>query len=290
MKEIKILGVKVNIGVTMDEVVSVIEEAIRNGGSQIVCTTNPEFILEAQEDEEFRNIINNSLVSTPDGNGVIFAVSYIDTIKNLHRNFLFPLNAFIRGFFVPFKRVDKSITGVDLMMKLCEVSEQKQYTIFLLGGRPQDRLGRMKSVDYDLATKTAERLLKKYPKLKIIGSTSAFNSYDEDDLTTLSFIQEKMKEHDIKSIDMLFVAYGHPKQEKWLYRNINKIPSKIGIGVGGSFAYISDDVRTPPNVFKSMKMEWFYRLLIQPWRVRRIFKALVIFPVQIYIETIRKNR
>ncbi len=78
--------------------------------------------------------------------------------------------------------------------------------------------------------------------------------------------------------DILLVALGAPKQEKWIAENLPKLPSvKLAIGVGGTFDFISGLVRRAPRFMRALGFEWLWRLLIQPWRFRRIFNATIKF-------------
>lgn len=290
-----ILGVKVNFGFDFSDVLSLIDSEIESQSnskvsSKIVCTTNPEFIVAAQEDEEFRKIINRSLVSVPDGSGVLYANTYLKNIEGLRRNFLFPISSLIVGLKAGLTGLFDSrigdqtrITGVDLIERVCERAAQKGHTVFLFGGWPKDIWGRDKDIDYDLAQKTADVLKNKYPGLKIVGATSRFSSSGKDDEESISYIREKLKENNIDSIDILFAAFSQGAQEKWLNRNLQKLNVKIGIGIGGSFDFITDEKRRAPKIVQNLHLEWVYRLAMQPWRIRRILMAFPTFPIKVYL-------
>lgn len=291
MQQIEILGVKVNTGVSKAEALNKISSYIENGEHKIICTTNPEFIMQAQKDTEFKEVINNAAISLPDGNGVVMAEAYLNSMKESDSNILLPIEGLMRGFLSIFKTKNKVITGVDLMYDICALASEKGYSVFFLGGWPQDALGRMKkNVTYDLAEKTAGELKKHFPELKVVGATSQFSHSMSDEERTLNFIKDKMFKAGTDDIDIIFVAYGQGSQEKWLDRNLEKIPAHVGIGVGGSFAYIGNDVKRAPNVVKSMKLEWLYRLLTQPWRIKRILTAFPLFPLAVYVDSVRKNK
>lgn len=130
--------------------------------------------------------------------------------------------------------IKNTVSGVDLMEKLVEKSRDWGVTIGLLGGR--DRV----------ADKTANCLQKKYPGLKI-SSTSP---------------------------DLLFVALGHPKQEKWIAQNLPKLKVKVAMGVGGAFDYLSGQVPRAPLWLRKLRLEWIFRLINQPWRIKRQLKLL----------------
>ncbi len=70
-------------------------------------------------------------------------------------------------------------------------------------------------------------------------------------------------------IDILFVAFGSPKQEIWISENLDKLPVKVAIGVGGAFDFISGKVKRAPVWVRKIGLEWLFRLIIQPWRIKR---------------------
>jgi len=68
---------------------------------------------------------------------------------------------------------------------------------------------------------------------------------------------------------VLLVAYGAPKQERWLDRNLAALGIPVGIGVGGVFNYLSGTAPRAPRWMRRMHLEWLHRLVSQPWRWRR---------------------
>ena len=78
---------------------------------------------------------------------------------------------------------------------------------------------------------------------------------------------------------VLFVAFGMGKQEKWIHENLSKMPGvKIAMGVGGSFDFISGKIKRAPLFMRQLGLEWLYRLIQQPSRIKRIFNATIKFP------------
>ncbi|MBI2022959.1 WecB/TagA/CpsF family glycosyltransferase, partial [Candidatus Giovannonibacteria bacterium] len=71
------------------------------------------------------------------------------------------------------------------------------------------------------------------------------------------------------SIDILFVAFGFPKQEEWMHEHLGKIPVRVMVGVGGAFDYISGRVPRAPAWVQKLGFEWLFRLVVQPWRIKR---------------------
>jgi N-acetylglucosaminyldiphosphoundecaprenol N-acetyl-beta-D-mannosaminyltransferase len=70
-------------------------------------------------------------------------------------------------------------------------------------------------------------------------------------------------------VDVLLVAYGAPKQEAWLDRNLAELGIPVGIGVGGVFNYLSGETPRAPAWVRRIHFEWLHRLITQPWRWRR---------------------
>ena len=78
--------------------------------------------------------------------------------------------------------------------------------------------------------------------------------------------------------EILFVALGAPKQEIWIYENLKKMPSvKLAMGVGGSFDFISGRIKRAPLIFQRLGLEWLWRLILEPRRIKRIYNATAKF-------------
>jgi N-acetylglucosaminyldiphosphoundecaprenol N-acetyl-beta-D-mannosaminyltransferase len=108
-----------------------------------------------------------------------------------------------------------------------------------------------------VAELTAECLKKEYPTLRV-GMVS----------------QEWKDELKKVEVDILFVAFGSPKQEIWMSENLKNVSAKVLIGVGGSFDFISGKVRRAPKILRLIGLEWLFRLMIQPWRIKRQLRLL----------------
>lgn len=137
-------------------------------------------------------------------------------------------------------RLKERIHGVDLVQSLCREVSNQPITVGFLGAGPS------------VAEATAECLIKKYPDLKVGMVAQEWS--------------ESLKD---KKIDILFVAFGSPKQEIWIEDNLLIIPARVIIGVGGSFDFISGKVPRAPKFLRGIGLEWLFRLVIQPWRFKR---------------------
>jgi len=228
IEKIDILGVGVD-NVLFEEALGTIESFVGDGRSHYVATVNPEFVVTAQKDAEFKKILNCASLVVCDGIGVLWASKVLGS---------------------PLKQ---KITGTDLTGALCDRASKKGYRVFLLGA------------EEGVADKTAEVLRTKFKGLKVLGSLSG-SPRVEDDAKTVRQIKDLVGE---SRIDLLFVAYGHPKQEKWLARNLPRLNVGVGIGVGGAFDYISGRSKRAPRLIRSLGLEWLFRLVTQPSRWRR---------------------
>jgi N-acetylglucosaminyldiphosphoundecaprenol N-acetyl-beta-D-mannosaminyltransferase len=281
-----ILGVDVNFDLTMDSVIALIDSRLQTPGSEcsLISTINPEFVVDAQEDDEFKRVLNSSFLGVVDGIGLLYAHNFLERSKTVKENPFKFIRLFLKGVNVIFKRRDLGvrISGVDLVDRMCALAAEKNYSVFLLGGWEKDNKGKMRKFHGNVALKAANKLKEKYPKLKIIGATSEFSYKAEDDASTIAFIKESMRKHSCSSIDMLFVAYNHSNQEKWIARNGSRLPAKLGVGVGGTFDYISGNARRPGDLAVTLHIEWLVRLFQCPWRYKRILKAFPLFPWLVY--------
>lgn len=148
------------------------------------------------------------------------------------------------------------ISGVDLMLKLCSRASEKAVTVGFLGGRG------------NVAERTSQCLREKYPGLKV-----SFTGAEWEDRDSSLPLSAKRKAGN-RGIDILFVAYGFPKQEEWIARNLPILPVNVMMGVGGAFDYLSGEVARAPFFIRAIGLEWLFRLIRQPWRLKRQLKLL----------------
>ena len=146
-------------------------------------------------------------------------------------------------------KVKNHIAGVDFMEKLISYSGDWGVTVGLLGGKD------------GVAEKAADCLRKKYPKIKVVFAESGGEVDEDGNVIARNAVTD--------GCDLLFVAFGPPKQEKWIAKNLDKLPVKVAMGVGGAFNYLSGEVRRAPKWVRSLGLEWLFRLISQPWRIKR---------------------
>ncbi len=239
----QILGVKVD-QVNIKESVQRVEGWLGGLGKHYVTTPNLEIIKTAQTDPKLKDILNKADLAIPDSSRLGW-LKVLSEERNPFKRLLF----FPAGFLPKLFHLTQfdTVTGVDLMDSLCKSSSEKGFTIGLLGGGQK------------VAENTAECLQKKYIGLKInfVNSKTQVNCDGESE------------ELNIPKLDILFVAFGGGKQEKWIANNLDKIPVKVAMGVGGSFDYLSGNVPRAPRWLRVIGFEWLFRLIMQPWRIKR---------------------
>lgn len=247
LPKVDILGVKIDDiseDVAVDRVKSWLDERSTMNDKRYIVTPNPEFVMLAQKDNQFKKILNQADLAIPDGVGLRLT-----------------------------GKIHHTVTGVDLMERLCRQSVDWAVTVGLLGGR-------------DKVAEDAARVLRiRYPGIKISFATDGGRWKIEDGL--LKMEDRKWKDRNPPSIiypqnttshslpptvqpcDILFVAFGMGKQERWIAQNLDQLPVKVAMGVGGAFDYISGKVPRAPVWMRSLCLEWLFRLIIQPWRLKR---------------------
>lgn len=141
------------------------------------------------------------------------------------------------------------VPGAELMPKLCEIAALKGYKIFLFGATAEVNKGAM------VALQT------QYPSLNIVGARHGY--VQEADMPAL------IEEINASQADLLFLALGSPKQELWMSKYLPSLHVKVCQGVGGTFDVIAGRVKRAPVMFRTVHLEWFYRLLAQPRRILR---------------------
>ncbi len=147
-------------------------------------------------------------------------------------------------------RLSERVSGVDIVEKFCKLSADKEYRIFFFGASE------------GVAEKAANRMRSLYPGAQIVGTRSGF--YTDDDIPDI------IKQIKGSKPDMLCVALGIPKQEKWIncYRNELGVP--VLIGIGGTLDVLSGNVKRAPQIMQKLHLEWLWRLLSNPRKISKV--------------------
>lgn len=247
--------------VNNDKVIDLIfkNSFVKSNNDFVVTTPNPEMIVESLKNLEFKKILQKSDLSLVDGNGILWASSlsnlnhkfifwkYVFSIYNLFKFFLFKK--------IVNKKIEETLCGSDIFKEYLDYSIKNNLKkhIFLLGGKEG-------SADY---------IKEKYEEV-----ISGFYS-GKVNKNSLADIILKINN---SNASVLFVALGSPYQEIWINENKNLLPNiKVFMGVGGSFDFISGKQIRAPLFMRKMSLEWLYRLIKEPKRLKRIFNATFVF-------------
>lgn len=225
-----ILNVNIH-AVTNAQTLALVEAFIHSRIPHQLVTVNPEFVVAAQQDDEFRQIINQAVLALPDGIGLLKAARFLQTTP-----------------------LPERVPGSDLVTRLAELSHRRGYRLYFLGAKE------------GVAARAINILQKEYPNLQAVGHFAGSpHPADNDDI-----VNRIITVHP----DILLVAYGAPKQDKWINRNLERLQVPVCIGVGGSFDFLAGTVKRAPVWIQRLGLEWLHRLWIQPWRWKRIWNAV----------------
>lgn len=258
---IEILGIKLK-PVSSSQALKKVAFFLTQNNQHLIVTLNPEMAVNAQKDSSFKRILNQASLVLNDGVGISLA-----------------------GWFLKRVRIPR-VPGVDFVKTLCQFSAEKGLRIFLFGGQKK------------VVKKAAQVLEAEMPGLKIAGALPG----EIPEIRALSPYSNRIQDYLFPKInqkinrvhpDILLVGLGSPKQEKWIWANLKKMPGvKIAMGVGGSFDILAGETKPAPNIMRRWGLEWLWRFFWQPWRYKRIFKAVVVFPClvikQLLLDILRK--
>lgn len=278
-----LLGVPID-AVTLDEAVRTVKNWVENRKPNYVVTPNIEMIMLAQKDSEFTRVLSEAGLAIPDSARLGWGIK-MQQLSFVRQLLNWPF------FLVPTLMADNTLpitTGTDLMEKLIILSSEKGFRIGLLGGQK------------NVAIKLADRLVAQHPNLKIefiqenltvdqSGNHQFFNmqnliGYQQNDAISDAREADFYDNLNSRRLDLLFVAFGHVKQEKWMSKNLHKTNVKVMLGVGGAFDYLSGSIPRAPVALRKLGLEWLFRVILQPWRIFR-FTNLVKFIFLVLIKT-----
>jgi len=238
---------------------------------KLITTPNPEMIVAAQSDPVFLKALQSADLAIPDGIGVVWALKILNKEQrkkssSAHSVFSIHNSAFL------FSR----LSGIDLMESLILTLpgtflkgyslKDRPLKVLLLGGKPgvaakaAANLQHLKKMAMDDRRELGEYY---QPLINCLSGPPDITSISKSDNDRL------IAEINSFSPDLLFVAFGHRRQEKWLMANRCRLNAGVAMGVGGALDQIADPSLRPPAYINSIGLGWLYRLVRQPWRWRR---------------------
>lgn len=235
-----LFGIKID-SLNQEEVVDCVRHKLERKEKFWIATPNPEMIVAAQKQEWFREILNRADLAIPDGIGLIWAAKI--------------LGQFLK----------ERVAGTDLLERLCQEAQKENWKVAFLGGKK------------GIAEKALTTLQDRYPKLSGLALDGPQGLKIRD--WKLEIGDEKKDKETKEKINqftphLLFVGFGMGKQESWILQNLPSLEIGGAMVVGGAFDFYAGEVKRAPLWLRKAGLEWFWRLICQPWRFRRQLNLL----------------
>ena len=225
-----------------DENVKLVEKYVQTKTALHLMGVNADKVNEINENEIMKRIVNSCGIINADGASIVMASRYLK------------------------KPLPERVAGIDLMEQLIRLSEAKGYTVYLLGAKQV------------VVAKTAEVLVEKYPKLRIIGFRNGYFQKSE-----WQEISNELKE---KKPDFVFVGITSPIKEYLIEYLQNDGNNSVFMGVGGSFDVISGMIPRAPLWMQKANLEWLFRVIQEP---KRLFKRYFFGNLQFIMSVIKEK-
>ena len=236
-EKISILGVEIN-NITLKESGDITKELIdsSNKSCKIIVAPNTEFVMCAQKDKDFFDILKKAKLATPDSIGIMIGAK------------------------LQKKKFKQRIPGQAYFREIIRRAEIEKWSIYILGGTEE------------VINKAVLNVKKDFPKANIVGYHEGYFVKDSE--------EDVIKQINELQPNILFVAMGAPKQEKWIYKNRKKLKVDVAAGQGGTLDYEAGRIKRAPKLIQKIGMEWLWRLVLQPSRIIRM-RVLPIFLIKI---------
>ncbi|MCQ6278674.1 WecB/TagA/CpsF family glycosyltransferase [Bacillus sp. EB600] len=218
------------------EFINELVDRIKISKKTYIVTANPEIVMYAEKDEEYKKCVDQADYVIADGTGVILGSKILGT------------------------SLPERIAGFDLMCSLLEIGSREGWSAYFLGAKEE------------VVTKALANVKDIYSGLTIAGYHNGYFKDSDSD----SIVDEII----MKSPDLIFVALGFPRQEMWICENSKVFKKGLFMGVGGSFDVLAGTVKRAPVFWQKMNLEWFYRLIQEPKRWRRML-VLPLFVIEV---------
>lgn len=215
--------------VTMSEAIDIIDKMVSDKIPSYIVTPNINHIVLIEKDIKFKQIYKNANLILTDGKPLIW-------ISKIKKNI-----------------IKEKISGSDLLPKVCELAAEKEYGVFIFGA------------DEGVAQKAADNLKSKYGNLTISGVYSPSYGFEKN---------KEEKKYIIDTIkaakpDILVVALGSPKGEKFIYRYYKELNVPVSMSVGAAVDFAAGNIKRAPKWMSDIGLEWFYRILREPTRLAK---------------------
>ncbi|MFO7637341.1 MAG: WecB/TagA/CpsF family glycosyltransferase [Clostridia bacterium] len=144
----------------------------------------------------------------------------------------------------------EKVGGCDLFLSFFRICSPVR--VFLLGGKPET------------SERAGQALERDYPNVTVTGTMHGYFPPEA--------LPDVLRAINASGSHLLLVGFGAPKQEEWIHRNLPSLDVRVAAGVGGTLDILAGTARMAPAIFVRLGLEWFYRLLKQPRRLKRMLK------------------
>lgn len=222
------------------EILNHIDKCIERRTPCQVVGVNVDQAIRVIEDEYSKKIFDESEIVFTDGKPILWLSKGLD------------------------QPIVERITGPDLMELLCQRAAIEGYKVFLLGAGD------------GVASKAASNLKNLYPNLEVVGTYSPPFGFEKDEIE-LNNINSMLLN---SKADILFVGLGSPKQDIFIYENMNIYKIPVSFSMGAAIDFIGGNIKRAPKWMRNIGLEWFHRFCQNP---RRLFKRYFIEDLKIFI-------
>ena len=238
-----IFGVRLDELETVDQLREVTTGFLDGDRTFRIFTPNPEILLRARSDPAYADVLRSADLALPDGTGVTLAQTLRDG------------------------RTVRRWPGVEIAAFLVRLAAERGETVAFVGGA------------HDVAERAAARW-RTLPGLKVVVAGAGVDVDEVGSARPAGRDDEMVDTIRSAAPAIVLVGLGAPKQERWIARHADAFPSvRVMIGVGGAFDMWAGSRRRAPRAFRTLGLEWLWRLALEPRRLPRIIRATVVFPV-----------
>ena len=241
---INILNVSID-NLTIQQAVYKVIKMVEDKGVHHIITLNPYKLMRIRSNNDLRLISDKADMHIVSGAGLQWAAKMLK------------------------KPIKERIPLLSFMMEIIRISEIKEYSIFLVGGKPE------------ITERAFFNIRKSFPNIRIVGRHGGYFDTDREK----SVIEAIRK----SEANIIFVGLGFPKDDKWIYKYKNEFKNTILISVGGSIDIISGEIKKAPPYFMENGLDWFYRIITKPWRIGRLFRTVLFF-IRIFFRSLNNRK
>jgi len=241
---------------TTKEVLDFVSSRLESREKFYIVTPNPEIMLTAKNDWLLKDALQKADFAIPDGVGLKFAYKF------LHN-----------------ERIN-IIKGRELFMDLIKLANEKALRVYFVGGESGE------------TEKSIEILSENYKNITFKTRKTPHYGLNGQPITEGDRKEHKELMASIKMFepDLIFVGLGAPKQEKWIKRYFFRLDAVGAMTIGGTLNYIAGYSKLPPQWMAKFGLEWLWRVINEPKRIKRIINATIVFPWTIILVKLLKQR